>query len=302
MNAPNWGLHGGGRSRVSWLTGRDDKREADVSKDLAQLKNSKTLLFNAEIGELQGWVKERALSSENWALTFWNWLIGCAWAGHVAWLHWGLKFQSRQNNFSHLYIILQYPLLNPVGPPCIMLKWNVLAIKLPTMYMLGLGIKMILKIEDQRSKITQRSRSIWNWSRSPKRSRSPVVILKIKMRDHNLAHLCSGFPRFDFDVSRRVKSIGHGGVVLQINNLFRKWRKVVVLSVYHCSEMPILDFAFHLLSASAGSPRALQTSKVLIRSGAFFARSCHPLLLLAASHHSIGRRVWDTECVWWSSI
>ena len=34
------------------------------------------------------------VSSENWASTFRNWLMGCAWAGQVAWQHWGGNFQT----------------------------------------------------------------------------------------------------------------------------------------------------------------------------------------------------------------
>ena len=65
-----------------------------------------------------------------------------------------------------------------------MFLWNILAIKLRTIYMLRWGIKVILKIEDQRSKINLKRSPLVIFS--PKRSRSPVVILKIKIKDRDL--------------------------------------------------------------------------------------------------------------------
>ena len=40
-----------------------------------------------------------ALSSVNLASTFRNWLIGCAWAGQVAWQHWGAGGFSNRGHF-----------------------------------------------------------------------------------------------------------------------------------------------------------------------------------------------------------
>ena len=63
--------------------------------------------------------------------------------------------------------------------------------KLPTNYMLRWGIKVILKIEVRRSKIKINLKRSPLVIFSPKRSRSLVVILKIKIKDRDLAHFWS---------------------------------------------------------------------------------------------------------------
>ena len=50
-------------------------------------------------GGIQSRVKLFLLSSENWAYTFRNRLIGCTWAGQVAWLHWGWTCSNMQKYF-----------------------------------------------------------------------------------------------------------------------------------------------------------------------------------------------------------